>query len=109
MTDFKLTKFRFNAVNPEVVHTTTDRRNLDPDSSYLNIRIEFQTSENKLKEYEGKNYCTVTDNVVKYVEDVYHNHVTSNVYSLVENLHDTPELEYIMPKIIETLHIWRRH
>lgn len=102
-------KFNFNAVNPRIEVESGTRVNADPNDSYLNVDIQISIENTELlKQYQEKDYLVIEDSIVKYKQDVFHNEITTAVYSMVENNHEDDDILIKMLKCIDTLNIWKR-
>lgn len=113
MSDFNLTVFRFNAVNPTIDHTSEERLVLPEDSSYLNVHIEFDLSEKYLSLYENMPgvLCSKWGDdsriKVEFDENVLHNQITQASYVFVEEKHENPSIAEDMAKVLTTLYAWK--
>lgn len=114
MSKFKLTRFDFTSINPQITHVDSNRIELPKNSSYLHVDIEFELPENYLSQYENLDYVFIEkwgdDNntiKVKYSENIYHNDITQSVYSLVERNHAQDEMDTDIKKVLITLNAWK--
>lgn len=107
MNEFILKVFDFKGVNPELTHNKNLRVELPEDSSYLNVVIEFELPENLLEQYDDLDYIVIEDGVIKYSENVVHNHITQSVFLFVKDNYENEDLIVNMKKLLDTLHLWK--
>ena len=102
-------KFNFNAVNERIEVTAGSRINVDPDDSYLNVDIQLLVENSDLlKQYQETGLVEVNENTVRYNQNVFHNEVTTAIYSMVENECENENILILMLKCIDTLNTWKR-
>lgn len=102
-------KFKFNAVNPSVVVETGRRIDLEENDSYLDVKVEIEIEdENLISLFREKDYLTVENNVVTYEAQVFHNEITTAVYSFTERNYSDENISLLMIKLFETMNIWKR-